>query len=149
MDTRACFAATERCCRAQNNEAISQFDIQTANHIVLPGEMLMFAALLRNRWFGWNYGTKPVPYSQPATQQTADKKVKDSVTVMNEQIKKAIRTRASRARSKEEVAEAIFTTLRDYRIDLKHVSLEDMKKAVVEATRAAREEGNENGSLPV
>lgn len=126
-----------------------QFDIRTATHIVLPGEMLMFAALLRNRWLGWKYGTKPVPQSSPATQQTADQKVKDSVTVMNEQIKKAIRTRASQARSKEEVADAIFTTLRDYRIDLKHVSLEDMKRAVVEATRAAREDGSENGSLPV
>lgn len=126
-----------------------QFDIRIADSIVLPGEMLMFAALLRNRWLSGKHGTKPVPQSPPATQQTADQKVKDSVTVMNEQIKKAIRTRASQARSKEEVADAIFTTLRDYRIDLKHVSLEDMKRAVVEATRAAREESSENGSLPV
>jgi hypothetical protein len=76
-------------------------------------------------------------------------KVKDSVTVMNEQIKKAIRTRARKARSNEEVVEAIFNTLRDYRIDVAHVSLEDMKSAVVEATRAARAEGNDSGSQPV
>lgn len=110
----------------------------------------MFAALLRNgRVDGWRLVVGHSGNAQPATQQTAEQKVKESVTVMNEQIKKAIRTRASSARSKEEVAEAIFTTLRDYRIDLKHVSLEDMKRAVVEATRASREDGNENGSLPV
>ena len=67
---------------------------------------------------------------------------------MNEQIKDAIRTRASAARSNEEVADAIFSTLREYRIDVKHVSLEDMKSAVLEATRAARCDGG-NGSLPV
>ncbi len=80
---------------------------------------------------------------------TAEMKVNDSVKVMNEQIKQAIRTRASHARSQAEVADAIFSTLRDYRIDVKHVSLEEMKSAVVEATRASREESNENGSLPV
>ncbi len=67
---------------------------------------------------------------------------------MNEQIKQAIRTRASHARSQAEVADAIFTTLREYRIDVKHVSLEEMKRTVVDATRAAREDGHEN-SLPV
>jgi hypothetical protein len=71
----------------------------------------------------------------------------ETVTVMNEQIKKAIRTRARKARSNEEVADAIFGTLRDYRIDVKHVSLDEMKAAVVEATRASRE--NEHGSRPV
>jgi outer membrane murein-binding lipoprotein Lpp len=76
-------------------------------------------------------------------------KVKELVTVMNEQIKKAIRTRARQARSNEEVVEAIFGTLRDYRIDVKHVSLEDMKSAVVEATRASRRADGHNGSMSV
>ena len=67
---------------------------------------------------------------------------------MNEQIKQAIRTRASHARSQAEVADAIFTTLREYRIDVKHVSLEEMKRTVVDATRASRDDGQEN-SLPV
>lgn len=103
----------------------------------------MLAALLRNvRVRGWHIGVRPVG-------PTAEEKVIDSVKVMNEQIKQAIRTRASNARSQAEVADAIFSTLRDYRIDMKHVSLEEMKSAVVEATRASREEGNENGSLPV
>jgi hypothetical protein len=75
---------------------------------------------------------------------------KDSglVTVMNEQIKKAIRTRARKARSNEEVVEAIFGTFRDYRIDVKHISLEEMKSAVVEATRASRENASEHNSRP-
>jgi hypothetical protein len=80
-----------------------------------------------------------------------DSPVKDmeTVTVMNEQIKKAIRTRARKARSNDEVVEAIFGTLREYRIDVRHVSLEDMKSAVVEATRASREDGSEHSSRPV
>lgn len=108
----------------------------------------MFAGMLptcRNLGWPWTmvHGREGV-VSQPVTG-----KVKDSVTVMNEQIKKAIRTRAKAARSNEEVVEAIFNTLRDYRIDVAHVSLEDMKSAVVEATRASREEGNGNGPQPV
>lgn len=103
----------------------------------------MLAALLRNvRSIRWQLPARP-------DTQSAEEKENDSVTVMNEQIKQAIRTRASSARSQAEVADAIFTTLREYRIDMKHVSLEEMKSAVVEATRASREEGNENGSLPV
>lgn len=70
----------------------------------------------------------------------------ETVTVMNEQIKKAIRTRARKARSNDEVVEAIFGTLREYRIDVKHISLDDMKSAVVEATRAAR--ASEHSSRP-
>jgi len=65
---------------------------------------------------------------------------------MNEQIKKAIRTRARKARSNDEVVEAIFSTLREYRIDVKHISLDEMKSAVVEATRAAR--ASEHSSRP-
>lgn len=92
------------------------------------------------------------PWNNTGSWQAADsqfvvEKAKESVTVMNEQIKKAIRTRAREARSNEELVEAIFNTLRDYRIDVAHVSLEDMKSAVVEATRAAREDSN--GSQPV
>jgi hypothetical protein len=104
----------------------------------------MFAAMLHSCR---NSGR---PFSgRPADSMIVEQKVKDSVTVMNEQIKKAIRTRARAARSNEEVVEAIFNTLRDYRIDVAHVSLEDMKSAVVEATRASREDGNGNGSQPV
>lgn len=104
----------------------------------------MLAALLKNaRPRGWH--CTAAASSQPA----AEKEEKVLVIVMNEQIKQAIRTRASNARSQAEVADAIFTTLREYRIDVKHVSLEEMKRAVVEATRAAREDGSENGSQPV
>lgn len=81
--------------------------------------------------------------------QRVIKNVKDSVTVMNEQIKKAIRTRARKARSNEEVVDAIFNAFRDYRIDVSHVSLEDMKSAVVEAKRAVRDESNQSDSQPV
>jgi hypothetical protein len=125
-----------------------QFDIRTAEHVVLPRELLMLAALLRNGRFGLGH-TGAGPATQLATTPAAEKKEQVLVTVMNEQIKQAIRTRASSARSQAEVADAIFSTLREYRIDMKHVSLEEMKSAVVEATRASREEGNENGSLPV
>jgi hypothetical protein len=108
----------------------------------------MLAALLRNsRLAGWHIGVR-ASQQIVAAQQQPEEKVSDSVTVMNEQIKQAIRTRASQARSQAEVADAIFTTLREYRIDVKHVSLEEMKRAVVDATRAAREE-TDNGSLPV
>lgn len=119
-----------------------QFDIRTAEHVVLPRELLMLAALLRNGFGRWHNAARP-------DTQTAVMKEQSLVTVMNEQIKQAIRTRASSARSQAEVADAIFSTLRDYRVDMKHVSLEEMKSAVVEATRAAREDGNENDSLPV
>ena len=104
----------------------------------------MIASCLRKGWIGACHFA-----ARSANSPKVDRKVKDSVTVMNEQIKTAIRTRASQARSNEEVVAAIFNTLRDYRIDVRHVSLEDMKSAVVEATRAARADGNENNSLPV
>ncbi len=107
----------------------------------------MFAGMLRtcraSHFFGMQY------FEMRSAEKLAGKNVKETVTVMNEQIKQAIRTRARKARNNEEVVEAIFNTLRDHRIDVKHVSLEDMKSAVVEATRASREDGNEPASLPV
>lgn len=60
-------------------------------------------------------------------------------TIMNESIRKAVRQRAESARSKDEIVNAIFDTFRAARIDPRHVSLEDMKTAVVEAARAARD----------
>jgi hypothetical protein len=59
-------------------------------------------------------------------------------TVMDETIRLAIRQRAAKARSKDELVQAIFDSFRTARIDLRKVSLEDMKSALVEATRAAR-----------
>jgi hypothetical protein len=82
------------------------------------------------------------------TPEQLPRKEVETVTVMNEQIKKAIRTRARKARSNEEVVEAIFGTFRDYRIDVRHVSLEEMKSAVVEATRASREDSSAIASRP-
>ena len=97
----------------------------------------MLAGILKLTWL---LGMRP---------QKLSEKDQETVTVMNEQIKKAIRTRARQARSNEEVVEAIFGTLREYRIDVRHVSLDEMKSAVVEATRASREDGNELSSRPV
>ncbi len=57
---------------------------------------------------------------------------------MNEQIKRAIRQRASQARNKNELVRAVFDSFRSSQIDVRQVSLEDMKIAVVEAARAAR-----------
>jgi hypothetical protein len=58
---------------------------------------------------------------------------------MNEQIRKAIRHRASRALSKDDLVRAVFDSFRAQQIELRNVSLEDMKSALVEAARAARE----------
>jgi hypothetical protein len=60
-------------------------------------------------------------------------------SLMNEQIKKAIRQRASRAVSKDDLVRAVFDTFRAQQIELRNVSLEDMKSALVEAARAARD----------
>jgi hypothetical protein len=59
--------------------------------------------------------------------------------IMNEQIKRAIRQRANRALTKDDLVRAVFDTFRAQEIDLRNVSLEDMKTALVEAARAARE----------
>ena len=58
---------------------------------------------------------------------------------MNEQIRKAIRHRASRAVSKDDLVRAVFESFRSQQIDLRKVTLEEMKSALVEAARAARE----------
>lgn len=57
---------------------------------------------------------------------------------MNETIRRAIRQRARTAQSKDELVQAIFDTFRAAQIDVRRVSLEDMKTALVEAARAAR-----------
>jgi len=58
---------------------------------------------------------------------------------MNEQIRKAIRQRACRAVSKDDLVRAVFDSFHSQQIDLRKVSLDDMKSALVEAARAARE----------
>jgi hypothetical protein len=58
---------------------------------------------------------------------------------MNEQIRKAIRQRARRAVSKDDLVRAVFDSFHSQQIDLRKVSLDDMKSALVEAARAARE----------
>ena len=65
-------------------------------------------------------------------------------SLMNEQIRRAIRQRARRAVSRDDLVRAVFDTFRSQQIDLRGVSLDDMKSAVVEAARAARE----HASLP-
>jgi hypothetical protein len=57
---------------------------------------------------------------------------------MNEQIKRAIRLRARRALTNDDLVRAVFDSFRAQQIDLRQVSLEDMKDALVEAARAAR-----------
>src|SRR4051812_23043316 len=61
-------------------------------------------------------------------------------TSMNDQIRKAIRQRARRAVSKDDLVRAVFDSFRSQQIELRNVTLEDMKAALVEAARAAREE---------
>jgi hypothetical protein len=60
-------------------------------------------------------------------------------SIMNEQIRKAIRQRASRAVSRDDLVRAVFDGFRAQQIELRNVTLEDMKSALVEAARAARE----------
>lgn len=59
---------------------------------------------------------------------------------MNEQIRRAIRCRARRAVSNDDLVRAVFDSFRSQQVELRNVSLEDMKAALVEAARAAREE---------
>ena len=63
-------------------------------------------------------------------------------TIMDETIRRAIRQRARSARSNDELVQAIFETFRAAQIDLRQVSLEDMKTALVEATLASRSDTN-------
>ena len=60
-------------------------------------------------------------------------------SMMNEQIRRAIRHRARRAVSRDDLVRAVFDSFRAQQIDLRSVSLDDMKSALVEAARAARE----------
>jgi hypothetical protein len=59
-------------------------------------------------------------------------------SLLNEQIKRAIRQRARRALTKDDLVRAVFDSFRAQAVELRHVSLEDMKAALVEAARAAR-----------
>jgi hypothetical protein len=60
---------------------------------------------------------------------------------LNEQIKRAIRQRASRALTKDDLVRAVFDSFRSQQVELRHVSLEAMKQALVEAARAAKDPG--------
>ena len=64
-------------------------------------------------------------------------------TIMDETIRLAIRQRAASARSKDELVQAIFDSFRTARIDPRKVSLEDMKTALIEATRASRSDSRD------
>jgi hypothetical protein len=70
-------------------------------------------------------------------------------SIMNEQIKRAIRQRAKAARNNNELVRAVFDSFHSSRIDVRQVSLEDMKVAIVEAARAARAaQADEGRHLP-
>jgi hypothetical protein len=60
-------------------------------------------------------------------------------SMLNEQIRRAIYQQARRAVSKDDLVRAVFDAFRARQIDLRTVSLEDMKTALVAAARAARE----------
>jgi hypothetical protein len=60
-------------------------------------------------------------------------------SILSESIRRAIRHRAERAVSKDDLVRAVFDSFRSQQIELGHVSLEDMKAALVEAARAARD----------
>ena len=59
-------------------------------------------------------------------------------SIMNEQIKRAIRQRARQALTKDDLVRAVFDSFRSQQIELRSVSLNDMKDALVEAARAAK-----------
>ncbi len=70
-------------------------------------------------------------------------------SIMNEQIRRAIRHRASKAKTKRDLVRAVFDSFRSSQINVREVSLDDMKTAVVVAARAARESSGLNpGNLP-
>jgi hypothetical protein len=60
-------------------------------------------------------------------------------SILSESIRRAIRERAERAVSKDDLVRAVFDGFRSKQIELRSVTLEDMKAALVEAARAARE----------
>ena len=57
---------------------------------------------------------------------------------MNEHIRIAIRQRAHQALTKDDLVQAVFDGYRAENIELRSVSLEDMKAAILCAARAAR-----------
>jgi hypothetical protein len=59
-------------------------------------------------------------------------------SVMNDRLRQAIHVRARRAVSKDDLVQAVFDGFREQSVELRSVSLEDMKTALVEAARAAR-----------
>jgi hypothetical protein len=62
-------------------------------------------------------------------------------TIMNEQIRRAIRQRARTAVTKDDLVRAIFDSFRAQSINVRDVSLEDMKEALLEAALASRDGG--------
>jgi hypothetical protein len=60
-------------------------------------------------------------------------------SILNDPIRRAIRQQARRAVSKDDLVRAVFDSFRSQQIELRSVTLEDMKAALVEAARAARE----------
>lgn len=60
-------------------------------------------------------------------------------TILSDSIRRAIRQRAERALSKDDLVRAVFDSFRSQQIELRSVTLEDMKAALVEAARAARD----------
>jgi hypothetical protein len=60
---------------------------------------------------------------------------------LSEQIKRAIRQRASRALTNDDLVRAVFDSFKSQQVQLRHVSLEAMKQALVEAARAAKDAG--------
>ena len=60
-------------------------------------------------------------------------------SVLNGPVRRAIRQRALRAVSKDDLVRAVFDGFRAQSVELRRVSLEDMKSALIEAARAARE----------
>ena len=57
---------------------------------------------------------------------------------LTDKIKRAIQQRARPALTKDDLVRAVFDSFRSQQIDLRHVSLEEMKQALVEAARAAK-----------
>jgi hypothetical protein len=57
---------------------------------------------------------------------------------LSDKIKRAIQQRACQALTKDDLVRAVFDSFRSQQRDLRLVSLEEMKQALVEAARAAR-----------
>ena len=60
-------------------------------------------------------------------------------SILTESIRRAIRHRAEHAVCKDDLVRAVFDSFRSQQIELRSVSLEAMKAALVEAVRASRE----------